>query len=545
MRAAGRASVLGILMFAIGAPSHANEGEPVSDGASQMCWQLPSPKVQMEMDSQLIPLGKGAVFVPAMTDSAAEPPFAVMKDQQVVKRVPTGQKAILAPGKYTVLVGSGVETQMTEHPVEVFEGHCELIDPTWAGLVVRVVDRHGMLFRGAYELFALPGGEDFGLGLGADETRGETLRTWLLPPGRYLIVRSGETSRARTDFVTVLARPGEMINFTLVQDEEGRFLGGGVVDRGEGRTEIENWRLGLIVGGDLSWSRADNVVGREFGNTVTMNAFVDWSMRYLDPHHSLIGRLQIDEGQTVVPGQDFLAWRQKTNDEIDMDVIYTYRLLPWLGPYVRFGLDTNLFPGWKTFDRMDPELEKDVLFLDSDGQQIARKTPPQAGVIWQEQLADSFDPLELKEGIGVSFDLSPWQMLDFHLRLGFGARNYLVRSLFKAQDGVVDDADDPCHEFNCFQRVDSSNLLGLEATMILSARLTRWFMIDTELDTLLPFVGDGGGQNPVINWKNTLSLRLVSFASVAYVFRLDLDRQLTTELQFEQRILLRFTFDIL
>ncbi|MBW1810463.1 MAG: hypothetical protein JRJ87_19860, partial [Deltaproteobacteria bacterium] len=41
-------------------------------------WQLPSPKVQMEMDSELIPVGKGAIFVPAMTDPGSEPPYVVI-----------------------------------------------------------------------------------------------------------------------------------------------------------------------------------------------------------------------------------------------------------------------------------------------------------------------------------------------------------------------------------------------------------------------------------------------------------------------------------
>jgi len=48
-----------------------------------------------------------------------------------------------------------------------------------------------------------------------------------------------------------------------------------------------------------------------------------------------------------------------------------------------------------------------------------------------------------------------------------------------------------------------------------------------------------------LNWKSTVSLRLVSFASLAYVVRLDYDKQLSERFQVEQRILLRFTFDIL
>ena len=509
-------------------------------------WLQPPAEQQLEMDPELIPVGRGAVFVPAMTDPAGEPPYVITDlDGKVLARTPMGRKTTLTQGTYLVLVGSGVESQMMPHRLEVYEGHCALVQPDWAGLLVHVVDRQGMEFRGSYEIFSLPEGEGYGLGLGADPTRGESLRTWLLPPGRYMIVKAGETIRARTDFVTVRLEPGELVHFTLVMDETGAFLGGGVVDRGEGKTEIKNWRLGLVLGGDLSWNRADNVVGRQFGNTVTLNAFLDWSLRYIDPRHLVYLRLQVDEGQSVQPGQNFFEWRQKTYDELDTNGIYILRLLPWLGPYVRFGLETNLFPGWYTFERTSPELEKDLVLLDENGNVQERRPPPPSDERWELRLADSFDPLELREGAGLSFDLTPWQVLDLHLRTGLGARQYFVSSLLQKREYRSTDADQTCLEANCFQKVPSTMMLGWEAGLVGSARLSRWLMIDSELDTLVPFTTSRGGRDPAVNWKNTISLRLVSFASLAYVTRLDYDRALSDKLQFEQRILLRFTFDVL
>jgi hypothetical protein len=501
-------------------------------------WQLPAPKIQLEMDPEMVPVGKGAVFVPAMTDPAGEPAYLVMQKGEFVARASTGKKTILLPGKYQVLVGSGVESQMVDHQVEIFEGHTTLLQPDWAGMIVRVVDQRGMQFRGSYEIFALPSGENFGLGLGADETRGETLRTWLLPTGRYMIVRAGETPRARTDFVTVRVEAGEMVHFTLVLDEEdGRFLGGGVVDRGEGKTDYENWRLGLIVGGDLQWNRLDNVAGRDVGNSIAINAFLDFSLRYLDPNHLLYLRLQVDEGQSALPDPNLaLADLQKTVDEVDLDAIYTFRILSWLGPYIRFGLDTNIFPGNKVYKNQD----RDVLILNTNNQILETMSLPS-----EVRLADPFDPLELKEGIGVSFDLSPHLLLDLHLRVGVGARQYHVRSFLKEREHWEGDPVSECQDAICFEKVNPTEILGMEATFIGSARLSRWFMIDTELDTLIPFQSSESFDDPVINWKNTISVRLVSFASLVYVIKLDYDRQLSTHLQAEQRVLLRFTFDLL
>ena len=529
---------LGLLFVMSDALAQVDGVTGAQDSVTPPGWLLPPPRVQMEMDSDLIPVGKGAVFVPAMSEAPSEPPFVVVDEKdEVVARSTMGKKAILPPGRYKVLVGSGVEGQMLVHPIDVFEGHNTLIEPNWAGMIVRVVDEHGSQIRGAYEIFALPGGEDFGLGLGADETRGETLRTWLLPPGRYMIVRSGETPRARTDFVTVRLEKGDLTHFTLVQDSEGNFKGGGVVDRWEGRTEIEDWRFGLIVGGDVLWNRADHVLGRTPGNSLSFNAFFDFNVRYLDPDHLAYIRLQVDEGGQIFQeiGQPVgdLEWT-KTVDEVDLDAIYTYRLLSWLGPYVRVGLDTNLFPGFRRFE----DTASDVVVLNSDLEFVERKVRPQ-----ELDLAGALDPLAIKEGLGVSFDLSPSLLFDLHLRVGVGARHNFVRDLIVERE--VNEATPDCRNARCFVQVDSSHLMGAEATLIGTARLTRWVQIDTELDTLIPFYASDGGNDPVINWKNTISFRLVSFASVAYVVRLDFDKQLSEFLQFEQRVLFRFTFDIL
>jgi len=508
---------------------------PAPEPARPPGWLQPAPRVQLEMDPELIPINRGAVFVPAMGEAGAEPPYAVLDEAgEVVGRAPVGKKVILPPGRYQVMVGAGVESQMLAHDVEVTEGHASLVEPDWAGLLIRVVDERGQQFRGTYEVFALPEGESFGLGLGADETLGETLRLWLLPPGRYLIVRSGESVQARANFLTVRLSPGELTHFTLVQDTEGRFLGGGEVDRFEGNTEIKNWLFGLVVGGDLLWNRNDNVPGRAFGNTITFNAFVLGSVRFMDPNHIYYTRLEVDGGFGAQEGQDL----RKTIDELDLDAHYTYRVLAWLGPYVRFGMNSNLFPGRRYFDSEEEPL---VVVFDQDMREVERLTRPT-----DLRLADSFDPLELKEGAGLAFDLSPSQLFDLHLRIGLGSRQTLVRSLRIERGSFPDhpEAAAACEDARCFVEAESAVLVGGEATLIGSARLFNWFMIDTEFDMLEPFYATEGGHMPVFNWKTTFSLRLVSFASLAYVVRLDYNEQLSEHLQFEQRILLRFTYDI-
>jgi hypothetical protein len=547
-----RSAVLWLCALGLATPALASEApDPPEEGLPPLVerpaepnrppgWLLPAPSVQLDMDPELIPVNRGAIFVPAMSESSAEPPYVVTDEAgDAIQRTSMGKKTILPPGRYQVMVGSGVEDQMLPHRVEVREGHASLVEPDWTGLIVRVVDERGQQFRGSYELFSLPAGESFGLGLGADETRGESLRAWLLPPGKYMIVRAGETVQARSNFLTVRLVPGELVHFTLVQDAEGRFYGGGVLDRYEASTEIKNWLFGLAVGGDLLWNRNDNVPGRAFGNTIAFNAFLTGSVRYMTPSHIFFTRLTLDAGASASEGLEL----RKTLDELDLAAIYTHRLLSWLGlPYLRLGLNSNLFPGKRFFDASG-EPAPVVLVFDRHHREVERLLN-----VRSLKLADSFDPLVLKEGVGLSFDVSPSLLFDLHLRLGLGSRQTLVRALRTERSQFPADqpeASEACREARCFVEASSTILVGGEATLIGSARLFNWFMIDTEFDTLIPFHSTEGSTLPVFNWRTTFSLRLVSFASLAYVVRLDFDKALGEHLQFEQRILLRFTFDIL
>ena len=508
-------------------------GAPPSTGtaADTSGWWLPDASTQLEMEATLIPVGKGAIFVPAMTDPSREPPYQVLSGNKVVARSPTGKRTALDPGHYRVLVGSGVQSQMTGHEVEVEDGHCTLVEADWGGLVIRVVDAHGMQFRGSYEVFSLTTGEHFGLGIGADESRGEGLRTWLLPAGQYLIVRPGESARPRTNFLTLRLTPGENVAFTVVQQvEDGGFLGGGAVGWGEGHTTFRNWRLGLLVGGDFMWNRLDHPVGKESGYALSFNGFVDWVMRYLHPRHFIYFRTQLNEGQSSQFNESLL----KSVDEFQIDVSYTFRLLPWFGPYVRAGLDTNLFPGEARIE----EPYREIVILDHDGLELERKAYAK-----RLRLSDSFDPLVLKEGCGLSFDVNPGLIGDLQWRVGFGARQQWVRSLLREAAPDQETAVD-CTEAHCFERLQTSHLVGVESTLLGSLRLGRWLMLDTELDGLVPMLSEDTDL-PIINWKNTLSLRLSSFASLSYVVRMDYDTRLSSSVQTEQRVLLRFAFNIL
>ena len=105
-------------------------------------WTEPDPPIQLEQDETPIPVGQGAVFVPSMTGPLNEPPSLLVDEtsDQVVD-IPTGQRVIVDPGTYVVIVGSGSPGQGVGQAIEVLEGETAMVPVTWGALRVEVVGR--------------------------------------------------------------------------------------------------------------------------------------------------------------------------------------------------------------------------------------------------------------------------------------------------------------------------------------------------------------------------------------------------------------------
>ncbi len=208
-----------------------------------------------------------------------------------------------------------------------------------------------------------------------------------------------------------------------------------------------------------------------------------------------------------------------------VDLLYVYRVLPWLGPYVRAGFLSTVFPG-----RTQLTDNTAVVEVDAAGAPV-RSLGTHSGSF---KLSSPFAPIELKGGTGLGFVLQGSSVYDANFRTGLGARKLYNRGLFTPRD----DASTP--ELELLRRGDASQW-GFEATLVGSLRISRFVSLTTELDFLAP-VGDV--KNPIVDWDTTVSLRLVSFLSINYLFTLLNDSERSDKLQTEHRVLLRFAWRI-
>ena len=158
--------------------------------ASEDTWIANRRKAQLAMDPTLIPKGKGMLFVPTMTSGFREPNYQIFSNGKEIATEETGTGVLLSPGAYEVLIGSGAIAQMMRREVEIVEGWTSLVKPWWSGLAIDVIDETRASIKESYELFEEGRGqENFGIGFGVEEERGEAVDTWLLKPGTYTIVK--------------------------------------------------------------------------------------------------------------------------------------------------------------------------------------------------------------------------------------------------------------------------------------------------------------------------------------------------------------------
>ncbi|MBI5510309.1 MAG: hypothetical protein HY903_16255 [Deltaproteobacteria bacterium] len=498
-------------------------------------WAAGTVQAQLDRDTTFVPFGKGALFVPSMTNPLDEPPVSVWHGGDKVGEGTTGKRIVLLPGTYTVHIGSGTEEQRFRTQVSVRELFTTVLPVTWSGIAVHVVDEQLSSVRQSYEIIRVDNREYYGIGFGSNEQAGEPVTTWVLRPGLYKIVRVGESYRARRDFVTVRLLPAHLSHVLLVVSADtGEFKGGGEVPGDEVFQPHAGalWSV-LVLGGDLSLNARQNVPGSTdaaLGKAYAARAFTDGRVSAEIFGNPLVLQLQIEEGQYKAPGQPL----QKSQDRMDLDVLYVYRLTPWLGPYLRGSGETNLLPSYRTFNYASSDgstgTPRNVRIESATGDLVREATN-----VNRLRLSKSFGFTSVKEGLGLNVRVFKAIFGETSVRLGFGARHRIT-------NGLLEQASPEYADPLRYTLVPSSSQYGLEATVVAVARITRWVLINVEADSLLP---SDELENAVLELEGTLAIKLTSYVSLNYVARFLRDRSLSKDDRLEQDVLLRFSFELL
>ncbi|MBN1947683.1 MAG: hypothetical protein JW797_18605 [Bradymonadales bacterium] len=487
-------------------------------------WDAPPVEEQLAADSTSVPEGMGALFVPTLSEPASEPKVLVFRGNARVASGPTGQRLVIPPGDYVVRVGSGALSQMAAIEVAVPPDETVVVPVEWAGLVLEVVDEDNIPHRGSYELIRAADRELYGLGFGADTLQGEQMRTWLLPPGLYRIVRPGSSYRARTDFATVYLLPGGLVHYKLVLNPEtGELRGAGVVAADEFASPVglTAWTHQILLGLNAGFSQTHNLVGQDDQLIVTGELFADSLVGFDDGTNFFVAILEVEEG---VEGEPVPS--QVSQDRIRLELLYSHFLHDLFGPYVRFQALGAVFPIESSAEN-DLTLRRRLL----DGAMVDE-------VVAADEFYRTGGPLPsvaLREGIGANLRLLNTTWATTHLRVGVGFRQSFFNDFFTVEDDP-DTVELELTEVGDFTRA------GLEGMLSGDLRLTGFLTYTTELEVFTDFEAFDA---PDLYWSNTLSLRLASFVALDYTLDLLLEREITDDLQLSQDVLLRFSWELL
>lgn len=507
---------------------------------------------QIAADTMPIPPRLGGIFVPNIirrnsdVRSTSYSLFDMKGNQVAVAR--TGRKSFVFPGWYVVQIGGRTTDLLPRYKVRVERGKLTIIRPRWAALVIRVVDERLIQFRGTYDIIHLGSRRSIGTGIGADGTLGEKVRPWLLQPGLYMIVRVGDSYLARTNFFTVQVNQGKVTQFRLVMNKNsGSFLGGGVLiqKKNSKRAKKTPWRWSFQLNGTFLWSQVENVPGNTSGHNFSLTTFLFGRLAYNTKRHFFLTTLNTELGFTLPSLSDL----RKSGDRLELQSIYIFRLFPFLGPYIRAGLDVSMFPDVYTFGPNDPRLlEAGSVFVCKD--KICKKTrSAEPGGLKQVELSGPFDPFLLRQGLGINVQAVRRSFLDLRILLGLGFRQDVARSVFQLNTNA-DIADSRCKDpskrnpnnptdlTGCPLSVEqephttvrllerpSTHREGLEMAIVATGRISRFVTFTTELDSLINF--RPGQFRLDIDWRTAVTIRLSHYAAIIYRLRIRRDSTLT------------------
>lgn len=473
---------------------------------------------QLEEDITPIPAGQGALLVPSLTDPSLESAVQVYFGKERVAWGRTGQRILLPPGTYTVVVGHGDLERRPSAEVAVREGATTPVPAFFAAVRVSAVDLDGKPLQIDYTLRDLERNVDMVTQKTADAYEYQSTRTWLVAARPLEIDLQGERGA-----VQLLPVAGQILRYRLVVSQD-RLVRAELAQR-ELVKEQRTWRLRWVIGGDASLTSQSGRLGSVDGDFLRAGLFMDAEVGIDRGNHLALLRLGVEESWISLntPEQDLEL--QKFTDEVQAELLYNYRLGRIAGPYVRGVARTALRP---TVYQADSDTN--VVERDRDGDRVGSST---LGAGEELELLGGFQPLDLRVGAGLSLTAFDNQVANLSFYGGAAAR----RATYDDGLLVLDYRDRGLDVIT----LQDDRSLGLEAGVNLGVRLGQSVALNVRGESYLPesqLLGDDDFQ-PVFRLDNSLTFSVNSFLSMVYDFDIRQDAYEYDEARLSHNLSLR------
>lgn len=292
-------------------------------------------------------------------------------------------------------------------------------------------------------------------------------------------------------------------------------------------TRPEGWTPGLAFGGTFNLVDTRSVVGQQDGTTVTLGGSFDGALDFNTGPHEWRNVLKANAGMTQSPALDEFV---KTNDGLYVESIYLFHISEMWGPFARAAMNTQMFEG---FDIRPSPTNYAIANLDGSTTNLTGT---------RLQLTDGFQPLTLKQSLGLFVQPLNDDRIKLEGRAGVGAQETFAEGQF----AVTDDA--ATADVVEVKELDSFYQIGGELVA------NAWGFLDEEkriaytvgVGVLIPFAyselqaGDDRGALDLTNVEVNagLNVKLFDWASLGYKLAVLRQPLLVEELQVSNSLLL-------
>lgn len=301
----------------------------------------------------------------------------------------------------------------------------------------------------------------------------------------------------------------------------------GDVSKGGKDLPRQGWD-GLLKGAaSVSIAQNSGVIGQVDGFSMLVGFNVTGGLDYLYDRHELRNTLSVTENFARTPALDEFL---KTNDVLELESLYTYFFLDWLGPYARLDMKTNILA---TEDVRAEAVDYQITKLDKTTETRTQQT--------RLELNGAFNPIAFSQSVGISADPSRDKAFSLSLRVGGGARETLAKGALV----LGDNKDTPQLEFTELDNVYQAGaeaFLGLRGVMD-GGRLSY----EAGGSVLVPFINNdaddrSAGELTRIATKAALNISVFTWMSINYSFSAINDPQLVEGWQVQNNLLFNFQY---
>jgi hypothetical protein len=296
----------------------------------------------------------------------------------------------------------------------------------------------------------------------------------------------------------------------------------------------------------LFFNQSFNNVGTTNGEYAEFGLFGNFSLVFDRGEHFL----KVDSRMALSLRDPQTQAAFSTNDYFEGSALYAFNIKnPWVGPYVRAGFKTRIYPGYLYLNSSSDTGQARVNRLDGtvDVYEFGGEANPDD---LRLQISEAFAPFILEQELGANLKAAKIDLillkLDLATRIGYGFREGLTNGL------LVVDGDEDGNVVNLFE-VDNywthGPLIGGNATVTFA----RWLFASGDASLMAPLrdrdrAGDDFLERLLLDVSATGGFRFpaLSFlhASLDYTLRLRRDGYLTSDTQFAHAIMARANLQI-